>query len=199
LKPIDMETRDLDASTRRMNVGDMLILVAALCVTLWSLQGRIATLPARASVWLHDYHRFRSELSIRPMSHEEFRFWVNLLGSHVSEELWAGYTSTLVPLTLAQLVMRLRRPRPAWPNLARQPGFVACCAAVIGCSLDGRWIMGVHFPFMTSTAVLLAWGILLGLRRWQPEPSGIDRLGRAVGAGWIAAEFWSLLEDAFLR
>jgi hypothetical protein len=37
----------------------------------------------------------------------------------------------LVTLTPAVLVMRLRRPRPRWRRLARQPGTAASCAAIL--------------------------------------------------------------------
>jgi hypothetical protein len=37
----------------------------------------------------------------------------------------------LVTLTPAVLGMRLRRPRPRWRRLARQPGMAACCAAIL--------------------------------------------------------------------
>ncbi len=64
----------------------------------------------------------------------------------------------LVPLTLAVLVMRLRRPRPRWRRLLRQPGMAACCAAVVPIVLSlvglGRliWILEPPEPSFTLTS-----------------------------------------------
>jgi hypothetical protein len=47
----------------------------------------------------------------------------------------------LVTLTPAVLAMRLRRPRPRWRRLMRQPGTAASCAALfpVAISLVGLW------------------------------------------------------------
>jgi hypothetical protein len=116
---------------------------------------------------------------------------------------------------IALFFLRLRRPRPAWHKLSRQPGFVACAAAVVAalpgvvlvvsrylCELNplvadpsgGRyyvneWTFGVHdWPIIESrisTAVLAAWGVLFVSGRWRVEPSWIDRAGRALGSYWV--------------
>jgi hypothetical protein len=192
-----MKVERAETGPRRFNVGDGLILIAAIGLGLFTLRDRIFTLPSRAAVWLQYYHRFADLAVERPIGSSEYRSWVRLLGSALSDEPRAWLTASLFAMTPAQVVMRLRWPRPAWPILVRQPGFVACLAALIGFCFEGR-LQYVGFPFLTAAAVLLAWGALLGLRRWESEPSWIDRLGRMLGIGWIAAEFWAMLEQALL-
>jgi len=191
-------------NTRRFNLGDALILMAALCVGLSGIRDRIRTFPARTSWWLDEYRRFRDDLaSVPPMSQEDYDFSVRSLVFYVADECQAWLISSLVGLTVAQVLLRLRRPRPEWRTLVRQPGFVACCAGSIGFCIDRGWVPflrfeSIHFPFMTSLAVLLAWSALLGLRRCRGERSWIDRLGRLAGAGWIVAGFWSQLVQVYL-
>ena len=93
--------------------------------------------------------------------------------------------------------------------LARQPGFVACLAASLVLFVGGgMFFSGVSrnpaLPwrglFVSDTffyllqpleraevgfAVAASWLVLIVGRRWRPEPSWIDRCGRAVGAYWI--------------
>jgi hypothetical protein len=67
----------------------------------------------------------------------------------------------LVTLTPAALVIRLRRPRPRWRRLARQPGMAACCATVfpIVMSLNGLREFAGAWPFpCRSTATVTASG-----------------------------------------
>jgi hypothetical protein len=115
----------------------------------------------------------------------------------------------------ALFLLRLRRPRPRWRKLSRQPGFVACGAATIAalpgvllvlarylCELNplvadrfgaryyvNEWSFGVHdWPIIESpisTAVLAAWAVLFISGRWRVEPSWIDRAGRALGSYWV--------------
>jgi hypothetical protein len=143
-------------SARRFNVGDALILIAALCFALSGIRDRIQTLPARASWWLNEYRSFRSEAaSVPPMSDEDYQFSVRSLEYYLSDEFQAWLTSALVAINSAALLIRLRRPRPDWHSLLRQPGFIACCAAAIGFCFDKGRIPFVRFeslrfPFLTA-------------------------------------------------
>jgi hypothetical protein len=90
------------------------------------------------------------------------------------------------------LIVRLRRPRPALRSLICQPGFVACAAPVVIVlatmplallplsGLAGQVIEVVAQVLLVVTAPL-AWALLIATRRWNPEPSWIDRLGRILG------------------
>ncbi len=108
----------------------------------------------------------------------------------------AAWTLVLIPL-------RLARPRPPWRRLARQPGLVAGLAVAPAFASIGlmsgvaapaaglvrlqRHAEAVLFlPTMAGLVVLGSWMAPIAGRRWRPEPSWIDRLGRALGVYWIA-------------
>ena len=180
-----------------------MILVAALCLSLREFAiGSAAA--AAADWWIDEYRRFQVEAaSLPPMSDEDYQFSVRSLEYYLSDEFQTWLTAALIALTSAQLLMRLRRPRPEWHRLIRQPGFVACGAAAIGFCIDKGWVPyirleSLHFPFMTTLAVLIAWSALLGLRVCLAEKSWIDRLGRLVGVGWIISGPISQIEQYYL-
>jgi hypothetical protein len=114
----------------------------------------------------------------------------------------------LMTFTPAVLIMRLRRPRPGWRRLARQPGVAACAAAMMPVVFawleaaylewDPRhesvfaatlpWGPGLVFcecGYHAGVWVLAAWLALALSGRRRSERSGIDRLGRLVGVGWL--------------
>jgi hypothetical protein len=93
----------------------------------------------------------------------------------------------------AVLIVRLRRPRPPLRSLIDQPGFVACALPVVIVlvtlplafwPLPGAAGGAVEFGVqaLLITASPLAWVSLIATRRWNPERSWIDRLGRLLGA-----------------
>jgi hypothetical protein len=186
---------------RRFNVGDALIVLVALCLGFSGIRDRIRTLPARTGWWLDEYRRFRAQAaSVPPISEEDYHFSVRSLEYFLSDELEAWLTSCLIALTAAQMLMRLRPPRPDWATLLRQPGFLGCCAASVGFCIDKGWVSFIHFeslslPYVTALAVLFAWTVLLGSRRALAERSWIDRFGRLVGLGWVLAGLWSQIEQ----
>jgi hypothetical protein len=118
---------------------------------------------------------------------------IEVTGLLTEELLLRTLCPVLVGLTVAQPVMRLRRPRPSLSRLVRQSGFVACliCAVTLVGLLfivgDG-WFSGLtlSLPLTRGILLILIWPIL-GLPPWNAERSWIDRLGRAVGCGWIVA------------
>jgi hypothetical protein len=108
-------------------------------------------------------------------------------------------------------IWRVRRPRPPWRILLRQPGTTACVVAVMMLAVQGT-LMGIAWaakdvpglsvcaPLNGFTAapicysllgigqvVLGVWLVQAASGRWRAEPSWIDRIGRLVGVGWIAA------------
>jgi hypothetical protein len=112
----------------------------------------------------------------------------------------------LATATLAWLAIRFRGPRPPWRRLVRQPGvavgLVAILAWLAGAAVTLRWGADVHHgtpggiafayvhlgssTLLGSFGVLAAWTGLALEARWKPERSGVDRIGRALGVGWIA-------------
>lgn len=155
------------AAKRRFTVGDALIVMGAFCLALAGIRDRVRTLPWRAYWWLGEYRRFRAEAaSLPPMSDEDYHFGLRSLEYYVSDEFQTWLTSILIALVLAQLLMRLRPPRPPWPELFRQPGFAGSLAALFGFCIDKGFVPfprfeSAQFPFVTALSVLIAWAALL--------------------------------------
>ena len=96
----------------------------------------------------------------------------------------------------ACLILRLRRPRPTLRALIRQPGFAACAAPVAfflvslplvlfaPSGLAGE-VISNGGQVLSAVAAPLAWVSLVATRRWDPEPSWVDRFGRILGALWM--------------
>jgi hypothetical protein len=123
--------------------------------------------------------------------------------------VWAiqGMTTCIAsPCMLALIPIRLRRPRPPYRRLVRQPGFAACSAIaallVLG-SLECMTLLLFRdvskawgtWPFQQlwhiaavgrgPFAVAGAWLLLAISGRWRPEASWVDRLGCALGLVWV--------------
>ena len=102
----------------------------------------------------------------------------------------------LLFLIPAFLIVRLRRPRPSWRSLIRQPGF-ASCAGTVAVVLGLVVLSLIPAPGLAAQAieitgqilivavVPLLWIVMLATRRWTPEPGWIDRLGRVLGLAWM--------------
>ena len=124
---------------------------------------------------------------------------------------WAPGTAFKLGLTLdtillcflffllpAFVILRLKRPRTPLRSLICQPGFAACAApcavflaslpfALVAYSgLAGRVIADGSRVVLVAAAPL-AWVSLIATRRWCPERSWIDRLGRILGALWMVS------------
>lgn len=93
----------------------------------------------------------------------------------------------LVPLTLAVLILRLRKPRPSGSHLLCQPGFWGCAAPVSAALVMPA--LGVYFGVWSVAiipgSVVVAWIALALSRQWCNEKSWVDRAGRVVGTAWI--------------
>jgi hypothetical protein len=208
--------------TRRFNLGDLMILIAAIGIatvalrTLW----RGLTVEPGGSYW-----------SVTP---------ARLI---IAMTLSACAT----PMTLACLACRFRRPRPAWRRLTIQPGtaaLIACSVAfaarmvqlaaslrsphvaglgtyefgristiplsdsvplVLMSTTHGNGVIGkiepigcfgvlvTSFTSPCGLAVAAVWLVLALSGRWRPERSWIDRLGRVLGATWIVISILAAL------
>ena len=121
-----------------------------------------------------------------------------------NREILAGFLCVpmvLIPATFASLAFRFRSPHPRGRRLTRQPGLVACGAAVVAVVLAlaidlGRaarvgmipsaWTLSFRLLEPVGHVVLVAWLVLAVSGRWRLEPGWIDRFGRAIGGSWIA-------------
>jgi len=98
-------------------------------------------------------------------------------------------------MTAVFLLIRVRRPRPPIRALLRQPGTLAGLAVTFGLTLVAGWMHFLFFgrlidatvtPIAVGGTVALAWTCLALVRRWEAEPSWVDRMGRILGATAIA-------------
>jgi hypothetical protein len=188
---------------RRLTLKDAMILVAATALGIaWAKGGRD---------WMY-LSRTEKNLAV-PSRWEPYDRIVRAV-----PEL----TPCLATCTLALLALRLGRPRARLHRVALQPGTAACIAASLGLAvgaidfgLSTFWWWALKGERMPSSrvayhsmeylfqatariavAVAAVWLILAVSRRFRPEPSWIDRLGRAMGVLWIAAAMcrgWSEL------
>jgi hypothetical protein len=112
----------------------------------------------------------------------------------------------LAALTLAALARSLIPPRPPLRRLARRPGFLACAAAVACLAVIGTAELGwevskrgppqfrdTHIAFMVGGlanpvggTVAGAWLSLVLRGAWRGREAPSDRLGQALGVGWIS-------------
>jgi hypothetical protein len=157
---------------RRFGLLDVMILVAAM------------------AVWLAATRHLASKTNQFSHARGLIRFAHDLIGA------------LLFLLSSACLLIRLRPPRPARRRLWCQPGFAASAAAVLGVVINkmawgisnharlGGWGLFDMLVFWRSwpcsgPAVAGAWLVLIVAGRWRAERSGIDRLGRVLGACWL--------------
>ncbi len=168
---------------RRFTIADMMILVVASAAAMVILRpympGHFIALGWIPSISTDRWHLLRAWA------------WLDGPGSCV-----------VVPWMAALIAIRLRRPRPSRLRLAGQPGFVACVAVLVSLAPGLAWYAATrHRPgfqqtvgfqqawseilHWSSTAVVGSWIALALTRRWRPEPSWVDRMGRALGAYWV--------------
>jgi hypothetical protein len=122
------------------------------------------------------------------------QFLTKAIANHWSAVVWHGVQAAellILVMTTVFLLMRLRRPRPPIRVLLRQPGTVAGLAVTIGLILVAGWMHRLFFgrlidgtvtPIAEGGTVALAWTCLALVRKWEAEPSWVDRMGRLIGA-----------------
>jgi hypothetical protein len=181
-----MSTSEGHPLRRRFTLGDGLILIASLALTLSVLRSTnwFARIPRSVSIWWDARPRFVGGFPWFFAWGPSARMAVSLMVA----EFVLLLSSVLFGLTLVQPFLRLRRPRPPLRDLARQSGFVVCLGVIVGSLIfvDLEWVarIDVAWGAILASALLLFWPVL-GLPPWRSEASWIDRLGRAVGWGWI--------------
>jgi hypothetical protein len=176
---------DGDPPCRRFNLGDMMILIAALAPGLARVPSEFMLIGFAVSKLLPPDQWSRE--------------W---LREAVTGRSWAATTlagealNLLVPflliLPLAQLLFRLRHPRPPINRALLQPGTAASGALVLTfLVLFELSALGFLPPWplvrqvVGGGSVALAWVVLAISGRWRREPGWIDRMGQIVGAAWV--------------
>ena len=109
------------------------------------------------------------------------------LASRIAVDLVAMWPLLLI-VGVALLALRMNRPDPPSRAMFREPGFWACAAPILtllSFPLAGIWFAVRFSPLLPAGAVCVAWLALALSHRWRPEPSWIDRGGRALGFGWV--------------
>jgi hypothetical protein len=134
--------------------------------------------------------------AIRSVPQSHFRTWAGAVQlGRVLNIVVLNFLFFLLP---AFLIVRLKRPRAPLRSMIRQPGFAACAAPVafVLASLPlallaptGRagQVIEIAGQVLLTAAAPLAWVSLIATRRWDPEPSWIDRLGHILGALWMVS------------
>jgi hypothetical protein len=139
---------------------------------------------------------------------------VQIWAGNVSWPLLAGSSVVLLPITWTLVALRVLGPRPPRHRSFYPPGLAACLA--VSAASFVNMIFGVDpafsrfpgtldilsvaalravQPLPLVAAVAGAWLILVFDRRWRPEKSWTDRMGRFLGFYWLT----SGLILAFLR
>jgi len=171
--------------SRRFNLMDAMIWTAAAAFALMPSVDFLLHFPDALLAWIGWIgHLSRRRVSLALVGRDVG----SMLAHHVLNYASVLLGNTLVGMTFAVIWSRIRRPRPTWPTIARQPGFVACVAAPAGflVFLEANYL-GAHFrpELAIGGAVATAWLLLAVGRRWAAERSWIDRLGRLAGVGWL--------------
>ena len=137
------------------------------------------------------------------------------LGYTVSLTLWDrqvawpllnGTSVVVLPITLSLVALRVIGPRMSRWRRFDPPGVAACLAVSVASLLNGWNAWDVAFatptvpydavsvaalrvvdPLPLAAAVTGTWALLILGRRWRPERSWIDRLGRCLAIYWVGA------------
>jgi hypothetical protein len=190
-----MDTTGQDPTPRRFNLGDAVVVIFGLALSLERLNstgwfdraavdlawcGETISQLAGWSAWKTPFAT-RRELMVQIASR---------LIDLVLVQLVCG---VVVGLMVAQPLLRLRQPRPPRHQLIRQSGFVASVVSMwavllVFAIVGNRWYSNfvLALGFVRCIGAFLLW-VVLGLPPWCTEASWIDRLGRAVGWGFIIA------------
>jgi hypothetical protein len=183
----NMEFHDTRLPVRRFNLGDCLILLGALAITLrYMRQAWLVRFPKRLLTWW-------AQLSMlvgatpwpSPMLRGD-RVIRDLLGTMVIEfQLLLLFV--LAGLAVAQPTIRLRPPRPALKNLVRQPGFVCCLEVIVATVVlvDLKWFgLGAATLWVTAVALVLRSHLFFCSGPSSAYHPGARR--RPGSIGWVA-------------
>jgi hypothetical protein len=182
---------------RRITLFDLMVLTAATAVGLGPIQ--YGWLRRAAGAWIAAVPIVPGQRSGYPS-----KTWMLPVAERAAPLL-----PCLAAWTAAFLVTRLHGHRPRRRRLVMQPGSVAAVAALFSLAVESILIFGsakidgrftwasparvgefvanaiVLLAHHAGWAVIVSWLTLVLIGRWRPEPSWIDRWGRALGCAWI--------------
>lgn len=192
---------------RRFTLFDMMLLIAATAIGARSLQ----------IIWSFlNVSHFASPLDKRPF-----------LGVLVRVPHALGAAVPLVSAwTFAMPALWMRGPRQPFHRLVLQPGLAACIAAASALVLSaifriaevaaiavsqgqpisfgdmGIWaflcLAFIEQPSGVGITVAAVWSWLILGRRWRPQPTWIDRMGRVLGVYWLMMIFWIIILESLM-
>jgi hypothetical protein len=184
------------STSRRFSLGDGLILLGALAVCMERFR-EIGWFQSFPTTLARCYEAVPQILGFPPWDlapiSNRARWMTSLIHSLTHELLVRTLCPVLLGLMVAQPLIRLRRPRPPLAQIIRQSGFVTCLifGALVGVLvlIMGAWWFSEEALSLSLTreVILLLFWPILGLPPFTVEKSWIDRLGRAVGWGWLVA------------
>jgi hypothetical protein len=195
-----------DLAPRRFGLGDALILMIALAISLDRFRA------------LHWFQSFPSDVVWCGHAIAELAGWsrwvawgqtrqdlmFDVLLRFTEQLMLKTLCPVLLGLMVAQPLLRLRRPRPVFSQVARQSGFATCMIGIflviLLLPLGDLWFTGYALALgLTRTIISLMIWPVLGLPPWHAERSWIDRLGRGVGWGWIVSVAFGVLLERIGR
>jgi hypothetical protein len=201
---VNASATETENSPRRFSLGDALILMITLSISLerFCAMHYFQSLPRTVS-WC--WQAISHLTGLTPWTafgagKSRSDVWFDLFAS-LDQLILRTLCPVLLGLMVAQPLLRLRHPRPPMSTVARQSGFVICLIGIaLVCLLlpmGDMWFSGVALNLGLTRAliVLMIWP-LLGLRPSRAERSWIDRLGRGIGWGWVVAIALGALFDS---
>ena len=130
----------------------------------------------------------------KPSREEWLKNWIffhappGALGFALAQDAFWLFFPCLLVGSFCFICVRLLPPRPPWAAIFRQPGWCACLGSIVGVMLGYAEGVVIENPVPSAivpSTVAVAWLVLAVSRKWQAEPSWIDRAGRLVGVLWL--------------
>ncbi len=186
---------------RSFGVFDAMILIAGLAL---AISGGLRLFANLSEFFIYLCRTIAAYDSALYSKHPERRRF--LIWEHWTMVLFYGFQLLevlIVSMAPAFLLIRLRQPRPSLRALLRQAGTVACLAVMFGGIWVSGWLHRLFFgriSLQTGTAiaaggtVAVAWAFLALSRKWQTEPSWVDRMGRLIGVMAIAVRLLAFMK-----
>jgi hypothetical protein len=181
---------------RKFGIYDLMISIGGVALLLTYGQHNFLTLAEQFMSFCQTVAAHFGIISTRPFGPPQAL--MRSMAMFWSTVLWYGIQASeqvVLIMTPVFLLMRAGRPRPPIRALLRQPGTVAGLAVTFGLIWVRGWLHRLFFGRVvdgTATAiavggtVALAWAGLALARRWEAEPTWVDRMGRLLGAMAIA-------------